>query len=217
MRRKQIDDPLNPIELSAFRSLNGSLGWMGVTASPFCAFASSFLQQMTSNAQVRNIVAQENLLRKLKRLGTTTSYKRPEEQGELTLSVLVFADAGRRNENGQLGYITGLLFGKLNVGSTFHTLSWTSHKSKRPVKSIGAAETLAAGCAIDEGKMLAKSYQTLLNVDVDLIVAVDSNDLWETLSTCRASNDKSIRADVSVIRYEFETKMSTKWCGCQEK
>lgn len=87
-----------------------------------------------------------------------------------------------------------------------HTLSWSSHKSKRPVKSIGAAEILAAGEAIDEGKVLAKAYEVLLGMNIDLLIAVDSKDLFETLSTCRNSIDRSIRADVSVIRYEFETQ-----------
>ena len=54
--------------------------------------------------------------------------------------------------------IAGLLIGDFKAGSVFHTLNWFSHKSKRPVKSIGAAEILAAGEAIDEGKVLANSY-----------------------------------------------------------
>ena len=90
------------------------------------------------------------------------------------------------------------------MGSIFHTLSWYSHKSKRPVKSIGAAEILAAGEAIDEAKVLVKAYQVLFGIHIDLLLALDSKDLFDTLSTCRNSADRSIRADVSVIRYEFE-------------
>lgn len=44
-RRRQIEEPLNEIELSAIRSLNGSIGWIGIVASPFCSFYSSLLQQ----------------------------------------------------------------------------------------------------------------------------------------------------------------------------
>eukprot|EP00171_Calliarthron_tuberculosum_P001292 IDg1292t1 len=87
-----------------------------------------------------------------------------------------------------------------------HTLAWSSHKSKRPVRSIGSAEILAAGEAIDMGKTIVKSYERLLNVKVDNLIVVDTKDLYSSLSTCRNSIDKSIRADVSVIRYEFETK-----------
>ena len=37
------------------------------------------------------------------------------------------------------------------------------------------------------------------------MLAVDSKDFFETLSTCRNSLYGSIRADVSVVLYEFET------------
>ena len=41
---------------------------------------------------------------------------------------------------------------------------------------------------------------------VDLIVCTDSKDIFKTLSTQRNSVDRSIRSDVNVIRYDFETK-----------
>ena len=53
--------------------------------------------------------------------------------------------------------------------------------------------------------MLVQAYQTLLNLDVDLLIVVGTKDLYDSLFTCRNSTDKSIRADVSLIRYEFET------------
>lgn len=37
--------------------------------------------------------------------------------------------------------------------SIYYIISWSSHKAKHPVRSIGAAEILAAGEAIDKGKM----------------------------------------------------------------
>lgn len=43
-------------------------------------------------------------------------------------------------------------------------------------------------------------------MEIDQFVAVDSKDLFDPFSTCRNSMDRSIRADVSVVRYEFETK-----------
>lgn len=50
------------------------------------------------------------------------------------LSVLVFADASRKNDRGQLGYICGLVIGDIAQGSIYHTFSWSSTKGKRPVK-----------------------------------------------------------------------------------
>lgn len=71
------------------------------------------------------------------------------------VSVLVFSYAGRSADKPQLCYLPGMLVDEMCEGSIFHLLSLSSHKSHRPVKSIGLAEILAAGEPIDEGKMIA--------------------------------------------------------------
>ena len=205
-RRKQIDSPLNAIEMKSFRSVNSSIGWIGTNASLFCAFYSSYLQQKDPDPLVRDLVTQINTVRLLKKLGSVIQYKRPEDGREFKTSLLVFADASKLPEHGQLCYLAGLLFGRLEKGSTFHALSWASHKSKRPVKSIASAEILAVGEAIDEGKILAKAYEELIGVQTELWIILDSKDLYETLTTCRNATDRSVRGDVSLIRYEFETQ-----------
>lgn len=124
---------------------------------------------------------------------------------DIEVSILVFSDASRVDENGQIGIVSGLLLGELKEGTPYHILSWISHKTKRPVKSVPAAEILAASESIDEGKLLKKAYSELINVEVKLIVCVDSKDLFTSLSTQRLSLDRSIRGDVSSIRFEFET------------
>lgn len=118
----------------------------------------------------------------------------------------MFSDADRRNSNGQIGFIAGFVISDFAKGSPLHVLTWKSQKSKRPVRSIGLAQTIAAGAVIDEGKFFAASFLALLNVETKLQVCVDSKDLWDSLTTCHESTDKSVKANVSVIRYEFETK-----------
>lgn len=76
--------------------------------------------------------------------------------------------------------------------------------------SIEAAESLAADEAIDVGKSLVKTYKRLMGISLDLIIVVDSKDLLTTLFTHRQSTDKSIRGEIGVIRYEFETKAVSK-------
>lgn len=205
-RRKNIEDQANAIEISGFRSVNGSIGQIGSTASPFCSFSSSILQQKIPNLKVKSIVEQVTHVRNLKKFGSMIKFKRPSEKGPFDLSIVVFSDASRGNDAGQLGYLSGLLIGPFQEGSVFHTLSWMSKKSVRPVRSIGSAEIIAAGIAIDEGKLLVKAYETLLSIKIDLRVAVDSKDLWDSLSSCHEPTDKSVKADVNVIRFEFETK-----------
>ena len=209
-RRKQKDDVLNDLEFSSFRSVNSSIGWIGIAASTFCAFYASYLQQEVPDKKFSDLISQINALRLLKKLGTAFHYKRPNDKKEHSISVVVFADASRLVDYGQLAFVAGLLFGNFDSGSIFHTLAWSSHKSKRPVRSIGAAEILAAGEAIDEAKVLVKAYQVLFGIHVDLVLVVDSKDLFETLSTCQNSLDRSIRADANVTRcYALCTSTTT--------
>lgn len=203
-RRKEFNDKLNEIEKSAFASANSSLGWIGIAVSPLCSLYASYLQQKAPDLLVCHLIEQVNILRKLKRIGTCMSYPRPTDNSQYVLTVLAFADASKSSENGQLGVLVGLLLGEMKMGSIFHPISWNSHKSKRPVKSVPAAEILATSEAIDESKMIAHAYMELLNLNVPVHVCVDSKDLFTSLSTQRNSIDRSIRSDVACIRHEFQ-------------
>ncbi len=205
LRRKQYEEPMNAIEKSAFMSMNSSLGWIGSSASPLFSFYSSYLQQKNGDLKVKHIIEQNNIIKKLRKYGSTISCPRPPLKKEFKLKVLVFTDASRSDENGQIGVIAGLMLGDLEEGSTFHLLSWMSHKTRRPVKSIPAAKILAASEGIDEGKLIKGVYKELFNTDVQLQICVDSKDLFNSMSTQRQSIDRSIRGDVACIRYEFQT------------
>lgn len=85
----------------------------------------------------------------------------------------------------------------------FRVLSWSSHKSKRPVQSTAGAEILTACEAINEGKTLKRAFSTLTGRPVQLIVLVHFRDLYTSLSTRCNSIDKSMGTDVKCIRFEY--------------
>ena len=117
----------------------------------------------------------------------------------------MFSDASRTDENGQLGVITGLVVGKMENNAIYHTISWISHKSRRPVKSVPAAKILAAAEGIDDGKMFSKAYSENMDMDLRMRLCVDSKDLFTSSSTKRNSIAQSIRSHVGCIRFEFKT------------
>lgn len=116
----------------------------------------------------------------------------------------MFTDASRVGDVEQLGIFTSLLIGVMNTKAIYHVVSWVSHMAKRLVKSIQAAEILAAAEGIDGKKALSKAYSELLGKDVELRLCVCSKDLFTSLSTKKSSIDNSIRGDVGCIRYEFQ-------------
>ena len=212
IRRKAVTDSMNQIERHTFCSINSSLGWLGTTVSPFCSSVSSRLQQRLPDLLVSDLIKQRSNLKELQRLGSTITFGRPSDGKEYSISVLVFADAGKPSESVQLSTLWGVLIGSVQEGSFYHTVSWSSHKSKRPVRSIAAGEILAAGEAIDEGIMLKRTFSLLLDLSVELIFILDSKDLYTSLSTQRQSIDRSVRADVNYIRYQFEVGNANRIC-----
>jgi len=175
-----------------------------MVASPFCSFYSSYLQQKAPDTTVSNVVEQINVLCKLKRFGTVISYPRPTDRGKYELLILVFADAAKPGDHGQIGVPTGLLVSELKNNSIFHPISWISHKSKRPVKSVPAADILASAEEIDEAKAISHTYSELIRIDIDAQLCVDSKDLFYISSTQRNSTDRSIRDDFACIWFEFQ-------------
>ena len=68
--------------------------------------------------QIRDLVLQINTLRTLKKFGTVTTYKLPLDTKKYELTILVFSDASKTDDGGQLGCKIGLLVGKFAKGST---------------------------------------------------------------------------------------------------
>ena len=204
-RRKEVSEVLNPVELKSFRSINSPIGWLEKNTSLLCRFYSSWLQQRAPNPTLQDLFYQINVLKVLKKHGTSISYYRPKK-GDDKLSILVFADASKQDDHGQLSYLAGILFGNFESDFVFHTLSWISHKQQRPAMSVTSAETLAAGEAIDKGKVLVKAVEELLGTEVNLCLVLDSKDLFSTLWTCRMDSDRSTCGDISSIRFELATK-----------
>lgn len=123
-----------------------------------------------------------------------------------TLSILVFSNTRWLLNYEELSNIAGILDGPLSKASKSDTLSWSSHNSKRAVKSINAAEILTISEDIDSGKITKCALSCLLGLSSPLTVSHYSHDLLNSLTTFCIAVDKSIRADVRCIRYEYEMR-----------
>lgn len=117
---------------------------------------------------------------------------------------LFFANLSSVEDHGQLGILARLLVGKFKKNAIYHAISWISHKSKRPVKSVPAAEILASTEVFDEARCAANAYSEILNLDIGDHLCVDFKDLFTSLSIQRNSIDRSFRRDVACIRFEFQ-------------
>lgn len=133
---------------------NSSVGCLGISASPLCAFYRSNLQKTLSTATVKILCSQINYLRLLQSFGSTIRFYLCPASGEFNVSIAVFCDAGHVASHVQRSYLAGILIGPSSELTKFNNLSWSSHESNRTVKSIGVSKILATSESIDEGKGL---------------------------------------------------------------
>lgn len=204
LRCKAVADELNELAKSVFTSLNSSLRWFGTTISPFCSATAKRLQRCIYSANVSCPNKQKAAVQKLRRLGSTITFGRPRNNQEYSVSVLVCTDAVRPSTSAQLSTIYGVVRAILDEGSISHTVPWSLRKSKRSVRCFAAGKILAASERTDKVIMLKQTHSLLLGLNADLTAALGSEDLQTTLLTQRQSITRSVRADVSYSRYQFE-------------
>lgn len=92
-RCRAVEEPINEIEGKAFMSINSSIWWLGITASPLCCFYSFYLQQKIYSCQVSTISSQLNALRILKKHGTLSKSIRLSSSEAAEYRLVAFADA----------------------------------------------------------------------------------------------------------------------------
>lgn len=172
----------------------------------FCSELSSRMEQVAPSATEHDVVFQTNGIRLLQWLFNSTRYPTGADGRLPSFTTLLISDAGLHCDRAQLRHAAGVLFGAIEALSVFHIWSWSSHRCKWPVKSIWAAEYLAAGKAIDECKILSLTQSLIYKTDIALVLVLDSKDPFTSLSTQRNAIDNSMRGDVHGIRHNFETK-----------
>lgn len=101
-RRRDADLPLDYIKLKEFASLNSSIGWLGITASPFCTEFASRIKQKAPKATVKDLIYQAHGLKMLQVLDSSVSFPSKSDELRHYLSILVFLDARRQCDRGQL-------------------------------------------------------------------------------------------------------------------
>lgn len=109
------------------------------------------------------------------------------------LNVVIFSDAARTGEKGQLGFIGGLMFVDLKQGYVFDMHTWGSHLATSLTISTGSAGIVAFFEAITEEQVITGAYQALFCISVHLCSIADSKDLSSTFSIYGVYEDKSSR------------------------
>ena len=213
-RRKEQEDSLTQSELTQYRGLAGMLNWAGRAAVPVACFVASDMQQKLASVRVKHLCSANGMLAELKKLTPKIWFSSPAKKVTESF-VASFSDASFNTSSsrsyGQSGFISGIAFRQQDSDSLeYHVCDWNSGKQRRVCYSSYGAEILAAADADDRTYAMRESIRSLFAGSsmkpIPSTLYVDSNGLFDTITTLHESRDYRMRQTVQRIRDSFEAK-----------
>lgn len=207
-RRKEQGEKATAEEALAYRSIAGSLNFLGVGALPEASFVASVFLQRQANLLVHDLDVGNKLIGELKKLKPIVKFVAPPTDAD-SVTLLGFSDASFNIIGGtcygQSGFVCGLLFRKGNL-LIFHVYDWYSNKQRRIVYSSFGAEILACADADNRLFGLRMGMSALLGSDVESELLVDSKGLFTCITTLSDQREYRLRRTIARIRESFDSE-----------
>ena len=121
-----------------------------------------------------------------------------------SLHLKVYSDSSFANNedlSSQLEYIV-LLCDKSNKCNILH---FSSHKSRRIVRSVLGGEVYAFADAFDYAYTMRHDLQRLLGRNIALQMFTDSKSLFDVITKCSSTTEKRLMIDISTVRTAYES------------
>lgn len=125
--------------------------------------------------------------------------------------IVSFSDAahgGKEFDYGQTGVVTGIRIPQRDgTGGILYALGWTSSKQKRISHSSFGAEIIAAADVDERGFDLRETIRDIFtHCHIRHEMILNSNALFDTITTLHESREYRLRRTVSRIRHSFESR-----------
>lgn len=208
LRKASPNLPADDRERAEYRSLAGTLLYLGQAVLPQACMVASKMQQKLRLLKVIHLLDANSMTAELKKLRPRISFRAPAEISNVMIHTFSDASHGAADEiYDQTGGLNGLLIQQTNGLDIFHPVSWTSHKQRRVSYSSFGAEILAASNGDDRGYSLKASFLSLFpHQPLQHNLLIDSKALFEALTTLHQTDDYRLRMTVARIRASFESK-----------
>lgn len=209
-RRKEIYAEATKEEVADYRSLAGTLMYLGTSVMPQASLATSLMQQRINGLRVAHILEANSMLKDILMLKPELRF--PCVPRDFSSAILIsFSDAahgGKEFDYGQTGGVTGLrLSGPGKSDETFYGISWTSGKQRRISHSSFGAEIIAAADVDERGYDMRETIREIFpHCTIKHEMVVDSKALFDTITTLHESREYRLRRTVSRIRHSFESR-----------
>lgn len=207
-RRRQHHEPASDTEKRQYRSLAGTLLYLGNGVMPQASYVTSVLQQQISALKVRHLVDANNMLGEILQLDPTLTFLKPHNVNNALISSFSDASHPRDRDYGQSGVLSGIRIqcDNYEAHDIFHMVDWSSHRQKRVSYSSYGAEILACASADDRGYYLKEALNSLFpRHRTRHELSVDSHALKDTITTLHEGSEYRLRHTVQRIRNSFES------------
>jgi hypothetical protein len=212
-RRSTPHSAITPEELTALRSLAGSLNYIGQAASPPATFVASAIQQLIGRTTTVSILLQANaMLKELQKLPSVIHFPLTHARDSfrvVAMSDASFAPSSRYGQTGILMWLQTFAEHTHDAAgpsaSSSYLMEWSSVKQRRIANSSLGAEILAASLADDNLAGFAHSLASVLAPHaVETLLLLDSRSLYQLVSSFRQSGmDTRLAAVVDRLRDSF--------------
>lgn len=183
-----------------FRSARARLTWIQ-NSRPEIAATVNFLSQCTEKTFTGMIKLFNDTVRNLQNERSRGLFMRKLDLN--TVHVKVFSDAAFANNtdlSSQLGFICLLC----DQNDNCNIINFSSHKSRRIVRSVLGGEVYAFADAFDSAYTLKMDLENILERKISLQMFTDSKSLFDIITKCSGTTEKRLLIDIKAVREAYE-------------
>ena len=205
-RISQKDDELTPIEYTTFRSVVGSMNWVGHGTRPDILYDLIELSMHFNQATVADLLRAVKIARKLKEADSTIFF--PALSGNPSeWKLVVFTDAALGNLPDGFSSTAARLVFLVDGDSRGCILAFKSNKIARVVRSTLAAEVLSLQEGLEEALYLQDMVKELLHTDVKIHAYIDNKSTIDSVNSTKMVKDKRLFRDIAAIKQELNEQI----------
>ena len=202
----QKDDELTPIEYTTFRSVVGSMNWVGHGTRPDILYDLIELSMHFNQATVADLLRAVKIARKLKEADSTIFF--PALSGNPSeWKLVVFTDAALGNLPDGFSSTAARLVFLVDGDSRGCILAFKSNKIARVVRSTLAAEVLSLQEGLEEALYLQDMVKELLHTDVKIHAYIDNKSTIDSVNSTKMVKDKRLFRDIAAIKQELNEQI----------